>query len=156
MRGRSAALAVCGLAAQVACHDRPVPAQATPSPAPARPAASPHAPGPLATAVPRVERDLLRYGGEAAASPPPMGENPPRALEPEPALPAASPAPVRLVGFVRQAGRLCASVVLGPEGLNVLCPDERVAGHLLVAVDEERGVRLVLPDGSQLDLPAPR
>jgi hypothetical protein len=109
---------------------------------------------PSASPAPRVERDLLRYGDEPPASPPTAVALP--AGQPEPEAPAATPPPVRLVGFVRRPGLLCAAVVLGPDGLSVLCPGESAAGYRLLAADEERGVRVSLPDGGERELPAPR
>lgn len=147
--------AALALVALVACQDRPAPARAPQAPAAVRPTASPGGP-PSPSSAPRVERDLLRYGDEPSASPVPALEAPASPLGLEPEAPVATPPPLRLVGFVRRPGRLCAAVVLGLDGLSVLCPGESAAGHRLLAADEERGVRLGLPDGGERELPAPR
>lgn len=155
--GRQAAVALV-LAALVACQDRPAPAQAPRAPeAPvaARPTASPRT-SPLPAPAPQVERDLLRYGEEPSAAAAPVAEEPGSSAGFEAEAPVATPPPLRLVGFVRRPGRLCAALVLGPDGLSVLCPGDSAAGHRLLAADEERGVRLALPDGGERELPAPR
>ena len=145
-------VALLPLAVLLACRGRAAP-PAPPGPEPSR---SPAASTPQATpAEPRLERDLLRYGdGDASVAPEP--EVPALAPQEAEASPPAPPPPARLVGFVRRPDRLCAALVLGSGEPEVLCPGEQARGHRLLAADEERGVRLTLPDGSELELPAPR
>lgn len=155
--GRQAAVALL-LAALVACRDRPGPAQAPRAPAvaaAARPTASPRT-SPSPAVAPQVERDLLRYDDEPSAAAAPAVEEPGSPAGFEAQAPVATPPLLRLVGFVRRPGRLCAALVLGPDGPSVLCPGDAAAGHRLLAADEERGVRLALPDGGERELPAPR
>lgn len=144
-------VALLPLAVLLACRGRAAP-PASPGPEPSR---SPAASTPQATpAQPRLERDLLRYGDGSAAT-----ELEAPALAPAQeaeAPPPAPPPPARLVGFVRRPDRLCAALVLGSGEPDVLCPGEQARGHRLLAADEERGVRLTLPDGRELELPAPR
>lgn len=146
-------VALLPLAVLLACRGPAAP-PASPSPESSRP---PAASAPQATpAEPRLERDLLRYGdGDGPAAPEPEVPALAPAQEVE-APPPAPPPPARLVGFVRRPGQLCAALVLGSGEPDVLCPGEQARGHRLLAADEERGVRLTLPDGRELELPAPR
>lgn len=146
-------VALLPLAVLLACRGRAA-APAAPGPEPSR---SPAAATPQATpAQPRLERDLLRYGdSEGSVAPEPDVPALAPAQEAE-TPPPAPPPPARLVGFVRRPDRLCAALVLGSGEPDVLCPGEQARGHRLLAADEERGVRLTLPDGRELELPAPR
>ncbi len=122
---------------------------------PPSPVATASATAPASAAPPRVERDLLRYEDAPSAVTEPAVGGPP--VELAPALePPPPPPPARLVGFVWRAGTLCAALVLGQEEPDLLCPGEQARGHRLLAVDEERGARLALPGGDELELPAPR
>ncbi|HET7295003.1 MAG TPA: hypothetical protein VFM88_21470 [Vicinamibacteria bacterium] len=68
-------------------------------------------------------------------------------------VPPASAA-VRLVGFVRQAGRLRVALVV--EGESVLLGEgEAASGYELISADVNDGVRLKAPDGAELFVPAP-
>lgn len=155
MTARLAAL--LSVAVLLACRPRPAPV-AAPSPEPPGP---PTAAGPMARASPappQVERDLLRYGDGPATDLPEADAGEPAAfdLAPPPEAPPPPPPAARLVGFVWRGERLCAALVLASGEPEVLCPGDELRGHRLLAADEERGVRLTLPDGRALDLPAPR
>lgn len=156
MTARLAAL--LSVAVLLACRARPVPA-AAPSP---EPLGLPTGAAPVAQASPvppQVERDLLRYGDSPATDLPEADAGEPVVFDlasPSEAPPPTPPPPARLVGFVRRGERLCAALVLASGEPEVLCPGDELGGHRLLAADEERGVRLTLPDGRALDLPAPR
>lgn len=76
------------------------------------------------------------------------------ALHPSAATPAAAASPVRLVGFVAQAGRLRAALVLENETF-LLGPGEEAGGYTLLSADESAGVRLRTPGGGELALAVP-
>jgi hypothetical protein len=132
-----------------------------PAPPPRAPrvVASPATPAPRSAPsaeAPPLSRDLLRYGDEDAESPAP---GPLRAAAPPreaPALvevaPLAEAPPQRLIGFVRRGGALHAVLALPGADTVLALPGETVAGHLVIAVHEEEGVRLRLPDGLELTL----
>lgn len=113
---------------------------------PRRPAAPARAADPD---LPWPARDPFRYADErrepAAAAPPSVGS-------PPPALPTATPSPVRLVGLVRKGGALKAAVSMWGETV-VLGAGEESRGYKVLSIDDESGVRLRGPDGSELTLP---
>jgi len=111
------------------------------SPAPVR-AADPDPPWPA--------RDPFRYAEERREGP--ASAPPPRAALPPPAPPEATPNPVRLVGLVRKGGALKAAVSMWGETV-VLGPGEESRGYRVLSIDDEGGVRLRGPDGSELTLP---
>lgn len=121
-----------------------------PAAAPARPPGASR-PSPGATPEPqRLARDPFRYADARPARHDPA---------PPPVLPPASPlamlrAPepeVRLTGFARRSGVLKA--VLNLQGsVAVVAPGETVEGYRVLSVDEEKGVRLLQPDGLEITL----
>lgn len=97
------------------------------------------------TAAPPAPAPALALG--TAAPTPPVTQAAPE--------PTPTPHPVRLVGFVRRADglravlRVRADVVLAATG-------ERAGEFVVLALDEDAGVRLRGPDGSELTLPPAR
>ena len=75
---------------------------------------------------------------EAAPSPPPV--------------PVASANPLRLIGVVRKGGTVKAAVSLWGETV-VMAEGEESRGYKILSIDDEGGVRLRGPDGSELTLP---
>ena len=153
MRVRLLAAAAAALIAALALAGRWTgPAAAPPDP---QPAAAPMAPagaelaGPGADETPRLLRDPFRYADAPL----------PTAAPPEPRLtPAAEPAaapepPVRLVGFIRQAGGARAALAIAGEVV-LLRPGESAGGWTLESLDEE-GARLSGPDGREEALTLP-
>jgi hypothetical protein len=65
--------------------------------------------------------------------------------------PSASASPLRLIGLVRKGGALKAALSLWGETV-VLGEGEESRGYRVLSVDEESGVRLRGPDGSELSL----
>ena len=63
----------------------------------------------------------------------------------------ASPEPVRLVGLVHRGGKLQAALSILGEVM-ILGPDEEAEGYRVLSIDEEAGVRLRDPDGTELTL----
>jgi len=124
------------------------PRAATPASAPARSSAPP---SPGAAEPVRLSRDPFRYADaplvvrEAAPAPPRPA--------PTPIAPIRNPdAAVRLSGFARQSGVLKAVLnLLG--SVVVVGAGETVEGYRVLSVDEERGVRLLQPDGTEITLP---
>jgi hypothetical protein len=84
--------------------------------------------------------------------------NPTRLQVPEvsvpPPLTLPPPNPVALVGFVRQAGTLRAAVSIRGN-VSVLAKDESADGYVVLAIDEDRGVTLRAPDGTEATLAPP-
>jgi hypothetical protein len=124
-------------------------ASARPSeePAPKRPPAESIAADPD---LPWPGRDPFRYAEQRREGP---ALTSPRAefSSPVPPAPAASPNPLRLVGLVRKSGALKAAVTMWGETV-VLGPGEEARGYTVLSIDEEGGVRLRGPDGSELTL----
>jgi len=95
-------------------------------------------------------RNLFEYG---ALPPPPVLSYvaPMKAVETPLPAERPSPAPVKLVGLVRQGDGLRAAlavegeIVLGDRG-------QTVNGYTIVSIDEDRGVVLDGPDGKTLEL----
>jgi hypothetical protein len=103
-------------------------------------------PAPAAPATPLL-RDPFRFADEL-----PAGPREPLQADPEPvaasAAPAFAPPPVRLSGFVRRGGHLLA-VLSVPGGTLVLGEGEEAEGYRVLAIDEEAGVKVRTPDGSE-------
>ena len=120
--------------------------------APAVPRVEPSGrPSPAPPQLPRLTRDLLRY---AEPSPAPVVAAPPPRVRLEPEAAPATPPPARLLGFVRRSGSLNAALLLpGNATVVTLVPGESDAGYTLVAVDEEQGALVRLPDGNEVWLP---
>jgi hypothetical protein len=114
--------------------------------APRRPAAPARAADPD---LPWPARDPFRYAEERREAP---VSAPPPSVAPPPAMPAATPNPVRLVGLVRKGGALKAAVSMWGETV-VLGAGEESRGYKVLSIDDEGGVRLRGPDGSELTLP---
>lgn len=149
MRGRVVLLALC-LALAAAFLTR----GAGPRPAPPVPAAS--APvrsvseAPPAPSPGWPSRDPFRYfEDELAASPAGAPASPAAgALETQAAPP---PAPLRFVGWVRRGERLLAALAI--HGVVVTAgAGEMVEGYRVLSVDEDAGVRLQGPTGSEISL----
>lgn len=120
----------------------PEPAARTQAAPPPR-AASPDVPWPA--------RDPFRYVDERRPA-----TTRPRAMIPIAPLPSrpeppASASPLRLIGLVRKGGTLKAALSLWGETV-VLGEGEESRGYRVLSVDEEGGVRLKGPDGSELSL----
>ncbi|MET0555567.1 MAG: hypothetical protein ABW221_21175 [Vicinamibacteria bacterium] len=77
---------------------------------------------------------------------------PPIAVPPPLTLPP--PNPVALVGFVRQGGGLRAALSIHGS-VSVLAKGESADGYVVLAIDEDRGVTLGAPDGTEATLPPP-
>ena len=100
----------------------------------------------------RPGRDPFRYGFERPHDDVPYPE-PSRAAD-HPAATPEAPAPLRLVGFIRQGGELRAALsVLGR--VSLVGEGEAVDGYRLVAVEEDVGVRVRSPDGDEQELRLP-
>lgn len=98
-----------------------------------------------------LKRNPFEYAGPPAAA---AQER----ARPAPALGAVAPSTfpdaVRVVGFLRRGGELRA--VLSVDGDVLLAATgEIVAGYRVLALDEESGVRLLAPDGSERRLSVP-
>jgi hypothetical protein len=95
-------------------------------------------------------RDPFRFANEELAA----REDRARSL---PAAPAASPPPepsparVRLVGFIRRGGVLRAALSVDGEVV-LTAPGETTSGFRVLSVDEEGGVRILDPEGSETTL----
>ena len=122
---------------------KPAENPAPPRSAPPARAADPDLPWPA--------RDPFRYAEEhrqgTTSAPPPINAAP----SPPPA-PAASANPLRLIGIVRKGGTVKAAVSLWGETV-VLAEGEESRGYKVLSIDDEGGVRLRGPDGSELTLP---
>jgi hypothetical protein len=113
------------------------------------------------TATPRPPampaRNVFEYALDETEAPRSAPErlNPPPSVRAEPVMPVPAPeAAVRLVGFVRRPGGLKAALAL-KGSVYVLAEGEGAEGYVLLAVDEDTGVRITAPDGSILALPPP-
>ena len=99
--------------------------------------------------LPWPARDPFRYAEEhrqgTASAPPPIK------AAPSPA-PAPSANPLRLIGVVRKGGTVKAAVSLWGETV-VMAEGEESRGYKVLSIDDEGGVRLRGPDGSELTLP---
>ena len=126
-----------------AASAKPAENRAPPLSAPPARAADPDLPWPA--------RDPFRYAEEhrqgtvsalpaieVAPSPPPV--------------PVASANPLRLIGVVRKGGTVKAAVSLWGETV-VMGEGEESRGYKILSIDDEGGVRLRGPDGSELTLP---
>jgi hypothetical protein len=129
-------------------------------PAVPAPAAKPLAETPPAHASPPAAptRDLFAFGDEQGPST--VGSAPSSAERLGAAAAEAAPEPtpeprVRLIGFVRQRGRVAA--VLSIENvIEVASVDEERSGYLILAIDEEAAsARVRSPEGETLDVSAP-
>jgi hypothetical protein len=97
-------------------------------------------------------RDPFRYVEQRAPAPAtPRVRLPTTPLRVPAAEPSASASPLRLIGLVRQGDRLKAALSLWGETI-VLGAGEEARGYKVLSVDEERGVSLKGPDGSELTL----
>jgi hypothetical protein len=125
-------------------------------PTPDRPPRAPKTP-PARTENPTVsadvpslpERNVFEY---AEARPAPAPTAAPRSVAPPVSPPAAVaeavPEPVRLVGLVRRAGRPRAVLSILGEVV-ILGAGEESEGYRVMSVDEEAGVTVRAPDGSE-------
>ena len=72
-----------------------------------------------------------------------------------PAPPAVTaPAAVRVAGLIRRGGELKAALVVDGE-MTLAGKGGRAGGYTVLAVDDEAGVRLRGPDGTETVLPPP-
>lgn len=103
-------------------------------------------------------RDMFVYADDYAPAPPsgatygvptaPVTELP--LVVPTP-LPTPTPLPVRLVGFVRRSGTLRAALSIYGD-IVLAARDDLAANYLVVALDEDTGVRLRAPSGAEFVL----
>lgn len=130
------------------------PAVVIPGPRVERPHATSAATLPAAPSVgaPTRLRNVFVYD-----EPPPV-TSPARSYLPEVAVPPPltlpPPNPVSLVGFVRQGDALRAAVSIHGS-VSVLAKDESADGYVVLAIDEDRGVTLRAPDGTEATLAPP-
>lgn len=123
---------------------QPIPAAGgQPQPAPRHPSFEPASP---------LERDPFQFGVVAAEAPRPASG--PAAMELEASAPPPALPRVRLVGFVQQAGRLRAALVVDGEIL-LLSVGDAAGGYTILAADETTGVQLRGPGGEELALEVP-
>jgi hypothetical protein len=123
------------------------PRSSTPAAAAREGAATPDSPAASA-------RNVFEFVDEVPAAPAPAPLGPltvPPPLDPASAL-QSSDDPIRLVGFVRRGGALRAALSLTGT-LVVLAPGETSQGYSVIAVDEDSGVTVRAPDGSERVLP---
>jgi hypothetical protein len=127
-------------------------------------------PGPGAGSEPARARDRVASPAEAAGvpairfrnvfvydEPTPMPVAPPVYVPPiavPPPLTLPPPDPVALVGFVRQGGDLRAALSIHGS-VSVLAKGDSADGYVVLAIDEDRGVTLSAPDGTEATLPPP-
>jgi len=122
-------------------------------PAERRPAAAGSASEVPESTVPERLRNVFAYEEpEPHSMAPPILPVPEVSVPPPLALPP--PSPVALVGFVRQGGSVRAAVSIRGE-VTVLAKDESAGGYVVVAIDEDRGVTLRDPDGTEITLAPP-
>ncbi len=145
----AAALALVALLAAILW--RGASGSAPSAPSPTKPAASGPAPPRGPSPEPKhLARDPFRY----ADSRPVPHDSALQPLQPVPTpLATLRPAepPVRLSGFARRSGVLKAVLnLLG--SVAVVGPGETIEGYQVLSVDEERGVRLLQPDGTEIRL----
>lgn len=102
-------------------------------------------------------RDLFAYADYAPAPPsvatygvPTTQVSEPPLVVPTP-LPTPTPLPVRLVGFVRRSGTLRAALSIHGD-IVLAARDDLAANYLVVALDEDTGVRLRAPGGTEFTL----
>jgi hypothetical protein len=159
-QGVLAVTALLALAVVCAVSWTPRPAAdstaATRAPRAAAAAAAPDA-GVEAAPPPVRVRNVFEFADRTQAAPlaaplPALSVPPPLAIEPM-AL-ASPPSPVRLVGFVRKEGTLLAALSLSGTVV-VLAVGEEAEGYSVLALDEDAGVTLRTPDGSERVLPPP-
>jgi hypothetical protein len=123
----------------------PVPEQKRPT------SGAPPPPAPTRAAANRL-RNVFVYDEPAAVPPAPRVFVPEVAVPPPLTLPA--PSPVALVGFVRQAGAVRAALSIRGS-VTVLAREESAGGYVVLAIDEDRGVTLRCPDGTEMTLAPP-
>ena len=134
-------------------------ARGTGGPTPAGRPRSPRLPvvaeGPTSSALepdalpPPPARDIFRYAETPISAPRSSAMRPASASIAAPAtLATPLPLPLRLVGLVRRAEGLRAAVATSA-GVALVGPGDTVAGYAVLAVDEERGLRLRGPDGEE-------
>jgi hypothetical protein len=129
------------------------PAAVTPGDHPDRSRARPGPAVPAApdSAIPPRLRNLFLY---EEPSPPPFVAGPPASVAPvsvPPPLTLPPPSPVVLVGFVRQGSAVRAALSIHGD-VSVLAKDQSADGYLVLSIDEDRGVTVRAPDGSELTL----
>jgi ribonuclease E len=159
---RQAVLAVTSvLALAVVCAVAwtPRPRAETPPAAAVQRAAAPAQPSPAATDRPDAlpDRNVFEFVEPAPVAPAPPPLAPlmvPPPLAPSVTEPAASE-PIRLVGFVKKGGALRAALSLDGS-VSVLAVGDEAGGYSVLSVDEDAGVMVRTPDGSELLLPPPQ
>jgi hypothetical protein len=152
-------LAVAGaLAALSALLWRPSASVVTP-PGPRRTAPRTPRPvpgAPVAATIP--DRNVFEFAEAAPARPvaPAREPEPPPAVAPPSAVETAAGdiQPVRLIGLVHRGGGLRAALsILG--NVVILGEGEEAEGYRVLSIDEEAGVRLRKPDGTEQSLARP-
>jgi hypothetical protein len=128
------------------------PGKADPGPPPAATAAAPR----TAPDEPRlfVGRNPFRYEPEDVRTRPPAAALPAPEDVGDVAVAGAPPPRVRLVGLVRAGGELKAALSIDGEVV-LLAAGGGFAGYEVLAVDEDRGVRVRAPSGEGLSLGIP-
>ncbi len=112
---------------------------------------TPGAAGTASLPVPELARSPFEYAGGRETTPAPvvLRERDLELSNAESPLPL--PESVRLVGFVERAGKFRAALVIRGE-MALLEVGESAEGFVLLAADEETGVRLRGPDGVEIAL----
>lgn len=122
-----------------------------PRPAPPRSAGSASSPTEAPVRSANRLRNVFVYDQPEPTPAPPLFV-PPVSVPPALALPP--PNPVTLVGFVRQGDNLRAALSVRGS-VSVVAKGESADGYVVLAVDEDRGVTLRAPDGTEATLPPP-
>ncbi len=99
---------------------------------------------------PPPARDPFRYA-EAPSAPALRAKVGTAATAVAPAVPVLPPPALRFVGFVRRPEGLRAALATA-SGVVVVGPGDVVLGHTVLALDEDRGLRLRAPDSTELTL----
>jgi hypothetical protein len=133
------------------------PAPGATSPAPAgRPQRRAARPAPATPAAELPERNVFEFVAPVVprtTRPAPMAPPPPP-VDASPAVSAEAPPAVRLIGLVHRRGELRAALsLLG--NVVILGAGEEAEGYRVLSIDEEAGVRLRNPDGTEQSLSRP-
>ena len=126
------------------------PGPAPPARAPKRPAARTASPSVSAGVPSFPDRNVFEYAEPRRATAPPAASQDlaPPSVSPPAVVGDTVPEPVRLVGMVRRAGRPRAVLSILGEVV-ILGAGEESEGYRVLSVDEEAGVTVRAPDGSE-------